>query len=181
MSTPPVGYSGSTSTVKETNCDKRKSLYIKYYDLHQLQSDVSHHDSLKEECHLLHCAGEIGSATCSPDSRCRRFLKDTAVRKSGRSRIGAFLPDLFKVRYHVILFCQFVHLYALLLSPTDCELEFTKDLVFEKTIVNTFEMFTWTVNSFAASLPRIPSHVVSSLYFGLAVSSIMRVKESIQS
>ena len=61
---------------------------------------MSHHESLEEECHLLFCAGEIGSAISSPDSRWRRFLRETAARKSGRSRIGAFLPDLFKVRYH---------------------------------------------------------------------------------
>ena len=41
----------------------------------------------------------MGSARSSPDSRWRRFLIVTAARKSDRSRIGAFLPDLFKVRY----------------------------------------------------------------------------------
>ena len=30
----------------------------------------------------------------------RRFLIETAARKSGRNRIGPFLSDLFKVRYH---------------------------------------------------------------------------------
>ena len=73
------------------------------YELHQLHSDVSHHESLEEGCHLLYCCGEIGSATCSPDSRWRRFLRETAARKSGRSRIGPVLPDLFKVRYHLSL------------------------------------------------------------------------------
>ena len=63
--------------------------------------------------------------------------RERAARKSGRSCIGAFLPDLFNVRYHlslvsfefllremvrVILLCQFVHLYALLLGPANCEL-----------------------------------------------------------
>ena len=79
----------------------------------------------------------------------------------------------------VILFCQFVHLYALLL-----------DLVSEKTIVNTFEMFTLRVNSFVASLPRIPGNAVLFLFFSFTVSSTMatefldhvvRDRESIQS
>ena len=82
-----------------------------------------------------------------------------------------FLPDLFNVRYHclwylfeflfretvrVILLCQLVHLYALLLGPANFELRFTTDLFFFflKTIVNTFVMFILRVNSFAASLPR---------------------------
>ena len=45
----PVGYSGSLSTVNETNCNKKRSL--KKYELHQLL-DVSHDESLEEECHL---------------------------------------------------------------------------------------------------------------------------------
>ena len=65
----------------------------------QFHSDLSHHDVLEEGCHLLHCSGEMGFSTCSPDSCWRRFLKETAPRKSGRSLIGLFLPDLFKVRY----------------------------------------------------------------------------------
>ena len=51
-------------------------------------------------CHLRYCWGEMGSARSSPDSRWRRFLIVTAARKSDPSRIGAFLPDLFNVRYH---------------------------------------------------------------------------------
>ena len=91
----PVGCSGSPSTVNETNCNKKNHFNI-YYELHQLQSDVSHHESLEEECHLQYCAGEFGSATSSPDSRWRRFLRETASRKSGRSRVGAFLPDIIQ-------------------------------------------------------------------------------------
>ena len=41
----------------------------------------------------------MGSGRSSPDSRCRWFIIVTAVRKSDRSLIGAFLPDLFSVRY----------------------------------------------------------------------------------
>ena len=37
----------------------------------------------------------MGSGRSSPDSRWRRFVNVTAVRKSDRSLIGAFLPDLF--------------------------------------------------------------------------------------
>ena len=37
----------------------------------------------------------IGTGRSSPDSRWRRFIIVTAVRKSDRSLIGAFLPDLF--------------------------------------------------------------------------------------
>ena len=36
----------------------------------------------------------------SLDSRWRRFINVIAVPKSDRSLIGAFLPDLFSVRYH---------------------------------------------------------------------------------
>ena len=57
----------------------------------------------EEGRHLLRCSGEIGSSTCSPDSWCRRFFIETAARKSDRSFIGPFLPDLFKVRYHIVL------------------------------------------------------------------------------
>ena len=69
-------------------------------ELHQLHSDVSHHESLEERCRILFGCGELGSAICSPDSRWRRIFRETAARKSGRSRIGPFLPDIFKVRYH---------------------------------------------------------------------------------
>ena len=39
--------------------------------------------------------------------------------------------------------------------------------------MNTCKMFTFRVEFVAASLPRIPSHVVFYVYFGLAVSSTM--------
>ena len=90
----------------------------------------------------------------------------------------------------VILFCQFVHLCALLFCPAMCELWFTIDLVSEKAIVNTCEMFTLRVNSFAASLPRIPGYMVLFVIFSFTVSSTMatpfldhvvRDRESIQS
>ena len=100
LSTHSVGYSRSPSAVKETNCNKKKELTS--HELHQLLDvSQSHQESLEEECHILYCWGDIGSAISSPDSRWRRFSSGkTAARKSGRSRIGAFWPDLFHVRYH---------------------------------------------------------------------------------
>ena len=75
LSTPPVGYNGSLSTVNETNCNKKSHLKNSY-ELHQFHSDLSHHEVLDEGCHLLCCCGEMGSSTCSPDSRWRRFLRE---------------------------------------------------------------------------------------------------------
>ena len=81
-------------------------------------------------------------------------------------------------------------LYALLFCPANCESWFTIDLVSEKAIVNTFEMLTLRVNSFAASLPHIPGCKVLCLFFSFTVSSTMatpfldhvvRDRESIQS
>ena len=69
------------------------------------------------------------------------------------------------------------------------ELRFTIDLVSQKTIVNTFVMFL-SVNSFAASLPRVEGYMVLFLFFSVTVSSTMvtpfldhvvRDRESIQS
>ena len=48
-----------------------------------------------------------------------------------------------------------------------------KNWISEKSIVNTCKMFTLGVDFFTASLPRIPGHMVLSLYLGLAVSSTM--------
>ena len=175
LSTHTVGYSGSLSTVNGTNCNKKVT-------------KKHHMSSLPIRCHLLYFSGEMGSSTCSPDSRWRRFLRETAARKSGWSRIGAFLPDLFKVRYHCfwyslnssgerddtyVFFWKFVLLWALLFSPSDCMLWFTIHWISEKSIVNTFEMFTLRVNFLAASHPRIPSYMVLFLFFGFAVSSTM--------
>ena len=141
LSTPPVGYSGSPSTVNETYCNKKKMNRPPknvLHELHQLLNvSQSHHESLEEECHLLYCCGDIGSAISSPGSRWRRFSSETAARKSGRSRIGAFFARLidseiplslvsfeflFGETVRVILLCQLVHLYALLLGPANFEL-----------------------------------------------------------
>ena len=72
------------------------------------------------------------SARSSPDSRWRRFIIVTAVRKSYRSFIGAFLPNLFTELYQffrslvfligwamgAVFLCQLVHLDGLLLRPS---------------------------------------------------------------
>ena len=63
-------------------------------------SDLSHHDVLEEGCHRPCWSGWICSSTCSADSWCRLFFKETAARKSDRNFIGLFLPAFFKVRYH---------------------------------------------------------------------------------
>ena len=113
-------------------------------------------------------------------------MSETAARKPDRSRIGAFFAQLiqceiplplvsfeflFRETVRVILLCQLVHLYALLLGPANFELRFTIDLVSEKTIVNTFAMFFLRVNSFAASLSRVEGYMVLFLFFSFAVSS----------
>ena len=185
LSTPPVGYTGSTSTVNETNCNIKKNHFKNLMRSFPIHSDLSHHDVLEEGCHLLFCSGEMGSSTFSPDSWCRRFLIETAARKSDRSFIGPFFAWLIQCEIplslvslkflciemvRVIFFRKFVHLFALLFWPSDCELWFTMNWISGKSIVNTCKMFTLGVDFLTASLPRIPSHVVFSLYF-LADSS----------
>ena len=71
------------------------------------------------------------------------------------------------------ILCKFVNFFALLLGPANFELRFTIDLVFEKTTVNTFVMYTLRVNFLAASLQRIPGFLVLFLFFGCPMSSTM--------
>ena len=175
------------------------------HELHQLLSDVSHQESLEEECHLLYCCGDIGSAISSPDSRWKLFLSETATRKSSRrSHRGffariiqcetplslLFFEFLFSEIVRWVLLSQLVHLYALFLRPASFELRFTIDFVIEESIVNAFVMFTLTVNFFATSFPRIESYMALFLFFNFAVSRTMttlcldhelRDRESIQS
>ena len=73
----------------------------------------------------------------------------------------------------MVFFCKFVHLFALLFCPSDCELWFTITWISEKSIVNICKMSTLRVNFLAASLPRIPGYMVLFLFFGFAVSSTM--------
>ena len=51
----------------------------------------------------------------------------------------------------MVFFCKFVHLFALLFCPSECELWFAIDLVSEKAIVNTCNMSTLRINFLAAS------------------------------
>ena len=50
---------------------------------------------------------------------------------------------------------------------------FTINGISEKSIVDTCTMFNLRVDFLTAYLPRIPSQVVLSLYFGLVMSSTM--------
>ena len=49
----------------------------------------------------------MGAGSSSPDSRWRRFTIVTAVRKSDRSFIGAFLPDLFSDIYQFFFYLSY--------------------------------------------------------------------------
>ena len=165
----------------------KKSLNIFLWAHFQFHSDVSHHEVLEEGCHLLYCPGEMDSATCSPDSRWRRFLRASSSKMGSKSQRPIFARLVqgeipvssvsFKFlcweMIRTVFFCKFVHLFALLFRPSDCELWFTSNWISEKSIVNTCKMSALRVNSFAASLPRIPGNMVLFLFFGFAVSSTM--------
>ena len=73
----------------------------------------------------------------------------------------------------MVFFCKFVHLFALLFCPSDCELWCTINWISEKSIVNTCQMSSLRVNFLAASLPRIPCYMVLCLFIGLSMSSTM--------
>ena len=68
----------------------------------------------------LHQFKGTGSGRSSPDSRWRPFIIVTAVRKSDRSYIGAFLPDLFigSRRFQAFAFCVFLFLVVHLSATT---------------------------------------------------------------
>ena len=51
----------------------------------------------------------------------------------------------------MVFLCKFIPLFALLFCPSDCALWFTINWISEKSIVNTFKMFTLRVNFLAAS------------------------------
>ena len=145
---------------------------------------------------------KMGSSTFSPDSRCRRFLMETAARKSNRSFISRFSPYLFKLRYHCpgYLLCssgekRYVwssfassshSLHFCSVHPiASCDSRYTGSLRKRSRII-----FILGIDILAACLPRIPGYMVLFLYFGLAVSStigrpflchVVRDRESIQS
>ena len=97
LSTHPVGYSGSPSTVNETNCNKKSHLKISY-ELHQFHSDLSHHIALEKGCHLQYCCREWVLQLARLNRGGDGFWRDSSS-KIGRSLIDPFLPDLFKMRY----------------------------------------------------------------------------------
>ena len=118
----------------------------------------------------------------SPGSRWRRFINVTAVRKSDRSFIGAFLPD-FSVRQTsypislifrrgwavgVVFLCQLIHLDALLLGPANFELRITKNWISLETIVNSMKIL------FDTSLPRVVGYEMFFLCLSFAVPSTTR-------
>ena len=67
----------------------------------------------------------IGSGRSSPDSRLRRFINVTAVRKSDRSLIGAFLPDLFSVRYQCFAKLSIAMHFSSVQPILSCESRYT--------------------------------------------------------
>ena len=132
----------------------------------------------------------------SPDFRWRRFIIVTAVRKSDRSFIGAFLPDLFSPVFPislilligwavgVVFLCQFIHCDALLLGPANFELRITRYWISLETIVNSIKILSDT------SLSRVVGHEMLFLCVGFAMPStvgspllddVVRDGESIQS
>ena len=106
LCTPPVGHNGSPSAVNETNCNKQEaeSLYplikinmsptscwtcpspTKSRLTRSAISCIAVEILVVQFLHLIH-DGDF-------------FLSESAARKPDRSRIGAFLPNLFNVRYH---------------------------------------------------------------------------------
>ena len=73
----------------------------------------------------------------------------------------------------MVFLCKFIPLFALLFCPSDCELWLTINWISEESIVNALKMLTLRVDSFAASLPRIPSLMELFLFFDIAMSSTM--------
>ena len=106
----------------------------------------------------------------------------TAVRKSDRSLIGAFLSDLFSEMYQffpislislkgcavrVVFLCQFIHCDALLLNPANFELRITIYWISLEKIVNSSKIL------FDTSLPRVVDHKMLFLCVRFAVPSTM--------
>ena len=181
-STKFVGYNGSPSTVKVTNCNKKHLnfwLWAPPTPVGRVPPYIGW--------------GRVPSPVlCWWNWFCNffaRFTMKTVFERLCNSKMwskslwlvfACFVPGplvsfdfLCGEMVRVILFCQFVHLCALLFGPANCELWFTIDLVSEESIVNTCEMFTLRVTSFAVSLPRIPGDMVLFLFFSFAVSSTM--------
>ena len=129
--------------------------------------ECAHTDTWDMQCDM----DEMNWANCMRKLACEVYLSTHPVGysgslstvnetnwKSGRSLTSPFLPDLFKVRYQcpwylfkflcgemirMVFFCKFVHLFALLFCPSDCELWYTINWISEKSIVNTWECSPW--------------------------------------
>ena len=188
LSTPPVGYSGSPSTVNETNCIKKD---------HFKKQLVWAPPTPVGRVPPRVAGGRVPyPVLCWRNWFCNVLTwltMKTVFERDCRSKIWSkshkrvfawliqgeipltlvYFEILCREMVRVILFCQFVHLHALLFCPANFELWITIDLVSEKTVVNTCKLFTLRVNFLTASLPRIPSQVVLSLYFGFAMPSTM--------
>ena len=102
LSTPPVGYSGSLSTVNQTNCnEKRCEQFFQKYELTS-NSIQTCPDTMCLKMNAIVVVDLNGGAlqlvllVRGVDD----FFVLTAALKSDRSFIGPFLPALFKVRYH---------------------------------------------------------------------------------
>ena len=170
LCTPPVGYSGSASTVKETNWNRKKSLKIllwapaighvpPWIAWGRVPSPILCQRNWF--CNFLSwlTMKTVFERDCSSKIWSKSHRRVLAWRIQGEIPLSLVFLFLFREIVRVILLCQFVHLYARLFVPTDCELWFTIDLVSAKSIVNTLEMLTLRVNSFAALLltqPGIP-------------------------
>ena len=72
----------------------------------------------------------------------------------------------------MLFFCKFIPLFALSFIRLRVVIH-EISWISEKSIMNTCKMFTLRVDILSASLPRIPSQMLLSLYFGLAMSSTM--------
>ena len=149
VSTLSIGYSGSPSTVNETNCNPIPFKLVP----------------------------QMGSSTCSPESRWRRFLIKTTVQNRIQVSWVHFLPDLFKVKYYCSWYfpCPSGKRCCVLSSCTSSSISLQFCSVHpiascEKSIVNTCKMPTLRI---AASFPRIPGHMVLLFFLGFAVSSTM--------
>ena len=132
LSTPPVGYSGSLSTVNEKpTVTKRILISKKNYEL--ISSSI-------QTCLTTMC------------------LKRDAIVCIDLDIPLSFVSSLFIWSEFIcmIFFRKFIPLFALLFWLSDCELWFTINWISEKSIVNTCKMFILEVDVLTTSLPRIP-------------------------
>ena len=159
--TLPVDYNNSPSTVKRNQLQQKK---------------------MKWPLNNFIMSSTNSNQTCPTKNRLRKsvisciaveLLVRSKIWSKSHKRVLAWLIRCEISLSFCILLCQFVHLFALLLGPANCESRIATDLHSEKKIVNTFVKFTLRVNSLAASLPRVPVYMILFLFFSFAVSSTM--------